>query len=486
MALQTNNGGALYELVARGVKDSYFFEDSTTAANPFSWSYEKYAAVSTETRIIRPYNAAGFSRVLNIDLDVYGDILQEAYIRVKLPSWVPPAYCAAVKRGLVRDASGSGVDLSTIASATAYGYTSAVAYMLFEKIEILQDNITLQEVAGDALYVSSRHTNSYSAHHLTDSLTGVYDETDALKVQRSVDPDREYILELPFIRNFPLVALRGQRFRVRLTLRALEDLVISTDPLKPKPKPWLVPAFAYQTADASGTFTPLPLHELDPPSITIEMTQVYLSNEDREALAGANFLIPYRRYISYNHFNFGPATYASYDASPPTVPAAVVNYDGIYHVDRILHCIRSARSLELNRRTAYDNSGGFFIQFLQSAYGSTVRDQSWGPLVLNKLTQHAHAVYTSEAKFFIQNYGLGAGHTSGRPSALGRRAPAQTYVPPAGLNYSEAVEPNVRLTLEDIQRDFYNNWKVAAYDIVLNATAYYAVEKGRGGLAFLN
>jgi hypothetical protein len=471
MALQTNNGGALYELVARGVKDAYFFEDSASAANPFSWSYEKYAAVSTETRAVRPYNAAGFGRVLNIDLDVYGDILQEAWIHVTLPSWVPPVYRAAVKRGLVRDASGSA----------AYGYTSAVGYMLFEKIEILQDNITLQEVTGDALYVTSRHLNSYSAHHLSDALAGVYDEGDLLSIQRSVDPDREYIIEFPFLRNFPLVALRGQRFRVRLTLRALEDLVICSDLSVPKPAPWAVPAFAWNSVDASGTFVPLALHELAAPTVSIEMTQVYLSNEDREALAGANFLIPYRRYISYNHFNFGPATYASLDAVPPVAPAAVVNYDGIYHVDRILHAVRSARSLEANRRTAYNNvtvSGEFYIAGLQSAYGSTVRDQTWGPLVLNKLTQHAHAEYASAAQFLIQENGFKPSYT--------KRAPSQTYAPPAGLNYSEAMEPNVRVVLNDIQRDYYNDWKVAAYDIILCATAYYAVEKGRGGLAFLN
>ncbi len=475
MALQTNNGGALYELVARGVKDAYFFEDSTTAANPFSWSYEKYAAVSTETRVVRPYNAAGFGRVLNIDLDVYGDILQEAYIQVQLPSWVPPLYYTALRKGLIRDLSGGA----------AYGYTSAIGYMLFEKIEVLQDNITLQEVTGDALYVSSRHLNSYSAHHLADALAGVYDETDPLQIQRSADPARIYTIELPFIRNFPLVALRGQRFRVRLTLRDLEDLVICSDLAVPKPAPWSVPAFAWNTinagVDTSGTFIPLALHALDPPSITIEMTQVYLSNEDREELAGANFLIPYRRYISYNHFNFGPATYASLDALPPVAPAAVVNYDGIYHVDRILHAVRSARSLQANRRTAYNNvtvSGEFYIAGLQSAYGSTVRDQTWGPLVLNKLTQHAHAEYASEAQFLIQAPGF--------PPSFTRRAPAQTYAPPAGLNYSEAVEPNVRVVLNDIERDFYNNWKVASYDIILCASAYYAVEKGRGGLAFLN
>ena len=478
MALQTNNGGALYELVARGVKDAYFFDDSTTATNPVSWSYDKYAAVSTETRTVRPYNAAGFSKVLNIDLDVYGDILQEAWIHIRLPSWVPAVYrAAAVKRGLVRDASGS----SALADATAYGYTSGIGYMLFEKVEVLQDNIILQEVTGDALYVSSRHQQSYSAHHLTDALAGVYDEGDLLQIQRSVDPDRDYIIELPFIRNFPLMALRGQRFRVRLTLRALEDLVICSDLAVPKPAPWSVPAFLWATADASGSFTPLALHELDAPTITIEMTQVYLSNEDREALAGANFLIPYRRYISYNHFNFGPATYASLDNTPPVAPAAVVNYDGIYHVDRILHTVRSARSLEANRRTAYNNvtvSGEFYIAGLQSAYGSTVRDQTWGPLVLNKLTQHAHAEYASAAQFLIQENGFKPSYT--------KRAPAQSYAPPAGLNYSEASEPNVRVVLNDIQRDYYNNWKVAAYDIVLCATAYYAVEKGRGGLAFLN
>ena len=463
MASQVNNGGALYELVARGVKDSYFFADSADSSNAFSWKYEKYPAVQTETRHARPINAAGFGRTVLIDIDQYADILQSASIHVKLPSWIPELYKSYSAKGLVHDASG-----------TTYGYCPGIAYVLFKKIEVLQDNIILQEVTGDALYVASRHSGSWNRHHLMDELAGIYTIDDSLAMQRSADPDRTYIIPLPFIDDFPLVAVRGQRFRVRLTLRDLEEVVVCSNIAVPRPAPWSLPQFTYQTGTGSGTFAPLKRYEMEEPIISLELVQTYLSNTDRDQLAKASYVIPYRRYQSHNTFNFGPATYAPL---PAVNPSTAKNYDGILFIDRILSCMRSARSVQAGRLTTYNNvtvSGENYIQTLQSAYGSTIRDDAWTPLVLNKLVQHAHETYTSAIQLMMQDYGFSAPPLS------------KTYEPPAGLNYSEAVEPNIRVVLEDIEPDFYNGQKISILDMVLCGTAFYAVESGRGGLAFAN
>ena len=479
MSQQTYQGGALYELVARGVKDSYFYEDGAEAVNPFSWKYDKYPAVQTETRVVRPLNASSFGRTILIDLDQYGDILQTASIHIRLPSWIPAPYSQSIKRGLIYPTDNSGA---------AYGYNSGIAYTLFSKIEILQDNIILQEVAGDALYVLSRHKGSWNHHHYSDELAGIYDTTDVLATQRSADYDRTYIIPLPFITDFPLVALRGQRFRVRLTLRDIKDLVVSTDLTQSKPKPWLVPSYTLKTspADPGTSFKPLSLAEMGAPEITIEMVQTYLSNEDRTALSKATYVIPYRRYFSHNTYSLGPLDYAPFDLDPGATPAVFRNYDGLYFVDRIITATRSARDLQANRLTNYNNidvssgeSAGHYIAGIQSAYGSTVRDTTWGPLVWNILAQHAHETYASAIATLIQNYGLSLGS---KPSET-IYPEKQSYNAPAGLNYSEAMEPNLRLILNNIQAD-YNGQKGAALDILLDATGFYAVENGRGGLLF--
>ena len=241
---------------------------------------------------------------------------------------------------------------------------------------------------------------SWNRHHYADEIAGVRAGSsatdDPLAVQRSADPDITYIIPLPFITDFPLTALRGQRFRVRLTLRDIKDIVVCTDPAVSRPAPWSVPQFLRvwtSPTDTSGTaFKPLSLAELDAPTVSIQLVQAYLSNEDRAALSAATYVIPYRRYITHNSYSVGPLTYSTYDATPPTEPAIVRNYDGLYYVDRVYTVVRSERALQRGQRTAYNNltvSGEQYITSLQSAYGSTVRDGPWSALVWNRLAQHA-------------------------------------------------------------------------------------------------
>ena len=48
---QTSSEGALYELLARGVKDTYFIKDERDSTNPFDWRYKQWPSSIPEIRI---------------------------------------------------------------------------------------------------------------------------------------------------------------------------------------------------------------------------------------------------------------------------------------------------------------------------------------------------------------------------------------------------------------------------------------------------
>jgi hypothetical protein len=109
---------------------------------------------------------------------------------------------------------------------------------------------------------------------------------------------------------------------------------------------------------------------MDPPEITIEMVQTYLSNDDRAALAKATYVIPYKRYFSHNKFSLGPLDYAPFDLDTGAAPAVVRNYDGLYFVERIITAVRNTRDIQANRLTTYNNI--HFAGDALSARGITV------------------------------------------------------------------------------------------------------------------
>jgi hypothetical protein len=113
--------GALYESVARGNKDTYFFKDDVNSAlNPFEQRYDHVPPVIHELRRIPPYNGADFGRSSEFEFEVAGDVFTNPTILVDLPSWLPSDYVAAART--VTDASGN-----------TYGYSAGVGYFLFKK-----------------------------------------------------------------------------------------------------------------------------------------------------------------------------------------------------------------------------------------------------------------------------------------------------------------------------------------------------------------
>ncbi len=106
--------GALYELVARGAKDKYFFirdvsgERSGNAAptpeNPFNNFYEPTAPRIPEVRTQQPLNAADFGRSVEFQLETFGDVLTNATVLIDLPAWFDslPVVAAEPSAGSVR------------------------------------------------------------------------------------------------------------------------------------------------------------------------------------------------------------------------------------------------------------------------------------------------------------------------------------------------------------------------------------------------
>ena len=211
--------GALYDLVARGKKDTFFIRDEETSLNIFDARYELGPTFIPELRTIVPRNRVQWGGVCEFEIEKSGDILIEPTLLINLPTWLPAVEAAQNNSTQIFDTN-----------AFTYGYVNGIAYFLFDKIQFYQDNILLQEYSGDALFAQRHMRGSYNSAFLEDALTGVHDGS-VLSIQHAATggPYRLRI-PLPFCQHtdeggLPLCATEKQQYRLRLTLRRLEDLV---------------------------------------------------------------------------------------------------------------------------------------------------------------------------------------------------------------------------------------------------------------------
>ena len=153
--------GGLYEAIARGNKDTFFFEkDPEKAINPFENRYERIPPNIQETRRIPPLNGAEFGRSCEFEFETAGDIFLRPTILIDLPSWYPPTE-AALNPSLL---------FTEEATGNAYGYVNGVGYFMFQKIQIFQDKLLLQELTGDSLFALRASRGSLNSAYMENSL----------------------------------------------------------------------------------------------------------------------------------------------------------------------------------------------------------------------------------------------------------------------------------------------------------------------------
>ena len=462
---QTSAEGSLYELVARGVKDKFFIQDDAKAIHPFDWRYDKYPGVIPEERWTVPLNPSRFSSRCEFEFDLPADVLMEAYIGIVLPSLMPPAI--DVSSGTIVDENGH-----------SYGYVNGSAFFLFERIEIYQDTILLQEVSGDTLYASALTKGSYNQSFMSDVAAGVHDGS-PLSIMRASEPG--YLeLRVPMIgcaepndKGLPLCGLRDQKFRLRLTLRPLEQLIESNGP---HIDPWNH-TFTQTMQSGTTTFKGLARDLIKQPSLTLRTKQLYLSNEIREQLAMETIEIPYIRYFD-NIFNINQLDYNSVQNGGL---GSIVRYlDASYTVERIVTFFRNMADSRLNRLWKFNNNfitDGQYYKSIQLTIAGKVREEAWNSKVWQSVVGNAKEDKTSSKNIAIMNWTRGWRVSDG-PNTLRE--------PTGGVNFTTADRPMLTVILNDTVPDPILGYKQVFMNSSCESWALYKIRNRRGGLEYAN
>lgn len=368
--------GSLLELVARGKKDAFFHANPKTSY--FHSVYRKYAAFTTELHTTVPRNQPEWGKWCEFEIEHRGDLMRNVHLRIELPTWLPPPIAAINGTSRVTDATG-----------ITYGYCNDVGFMMIEKIQLYQDQVLLQELYGEYLDWKLRQAVPLSTVLVMASAIGSRGET-ALDVGRAATPGTLRV-PIPFLGwesvgdpGFPTVALRSQRFRLRILLRSLEAVVVASDG-RLAPKPWSTPLFLQRGPSAAlEPFTPQP-YESVAKGITmmLETTQVYVPCDVQEVLKGGHWFVPYRssQYQSY--------TIQDYQMNAAST--AVANFSLPFSLDftgacsRVFAALQRVGDLKAGRRGTYLRDG---VRTLRLNIANLDRIQQWPAAVFRDATAY--------------------------------------------------------------------------------------------------
>ena len=424
----TTAEGALYELVARGKKDAFFYQDSPSSLFPFDNSYESQAPASSEIRRVPPSTACEFGRTVSFDFDLIGDILRNPTFVINLPSWLPPSIIPSNTKTIVTDMSG-----------ISYGYTQNIAYFLFDSIQFYQDNILIQEFSGDALWATQMSQGNYGHSFLTAALTGHHDGT-PLSIGRNATP-LQLRLSLPIVgcqstedSGFPQRAAQSHKYKLRCKLRRLEDLIESSDG-RMKPFPWNRKFKQVFQDDSVSTFNTIKKEEMPPLDIRLETEQVYLPSEYQEELKNKK-----QKVVFYRHWeNTFTQTNVDYIGVLSGGTSAVKRLlDGCHPSGRLLWFFRSRKAINANQLWKINTGLPYDSYYNRVGLQIAGKDRELlrSPLVWRDITNFAKEEIDTSSEMNTMNWGLGS------------IAPLRFSSQPTGsINFTTADRPTLYIEL---------------------------------------
>ena len=502
-SLQASSGqGALFELVARGMKDKYFVKDAVGSVFPYDASYLSSCPHLAERKTAVPVNGTPFGGTFEVEIDAFGDVMTECALEIDLPSWFPPLPVEA--DGPTMDpALVNGLYPITSTAGESYGYVDGVGYFLFERIQFYQDQILIQEWSGDGLWAKQRTEGSNAQRYLREIRAGssVGDASGATGIrslQWRATPGRvRVVLPLPGMQcpedgGLPLLAMTWQTLRLRITLRRLEDLIVSTDTLSVKPAPWNVPSFHYTLADGMTvySFAPLKREAIGAPHILLSTIQHYVSPEIQQELRNQVIHIPFRRQFE-NRFTFGELDYISLDKGG--VAAVTRRVDGRHPTERIFWFFRTSQAEDHNRlddvRNDYfenhlptetqpytEPSGGFYYR-LKFVIAGRDREALSSGLVWNGMVPWTKDENGGGAATGIGEMRWSLGERFGVLYPAGRQ-------PEGTLNLTTADRPTLYIELANVATNPLLAQRKTEMRVFTEGWNVYEIREGRGRMMF--
>jgi hypothetical protein len=506
---QSSGQGALLELVARGNKDTYFLKDSKESYYPYDASYESSAHHLAERKTMVPINGTSWGNTFEVEIDPYGDVMTECAFEIDLPTWIPdlPLLPASSKSPLYRAKTINGLYPITSSSTDySYGYVNYVGYFLFEKIQFYQDQFLIQEWSGDGLLAKQLTEGSYNSSFLEQVVGGLSETIDTTTnvptvrgLQLRATPGKLRIkLPLPGMQcpgdgGFPFVAMAWQKFRIKATLRKLEDLVVCSDPLIDKQNPafypWNVTQFQYQDGDGNiNTFAPI--IQLGNPTILLSTIQHYVPPRVQEELRSTPIQIPFRRQFE-NDFTFGELDYIPLDKGGTA--AVTRRLDGRHPTERIFWFFRTQNALdrnqldnfynnyfELNPPTAtqpYPIYPGAFFYNMKLVIAGRDRENLHEPFLWQNICQLVKDEKASGLGIGEMRWSTGDNYGTVYP------APRQ---PEGTVNFTTADRPTLYLELANILQNPWLAQRRSEFRVFTEGWDVYDITKGRGRMLFAN
>jgi hypothetical protein len=478
---QTSPDGALFELVARGKKDTFFLSDA--AAAPFNHSYTPTEPHITETRLTVPKTAPAFGRPLEFELETFGDILREATLKIDLPTWLPQLPLIQGQQPTNPQTVNQALLVSEESTGYTYGWTNGIGAFLFESIELLQDKIRILELSGDALFFLQNAESSNSQAFLRQRKIGQHNGTTA-NIAHNATPGTLY-LRLPWPAattnqdpGFPLVAATDQTWRIRLKLRPLDALIETsntseTEIIKADP---FNKTFTYTDLNGNTiTFQSTQRLDLPPPQIQLLTRQSYVRDQFRKAITETRLEYPFRRFFP-NVMTAGELDYAPYNTNPAATAPITRRLEGLHPTGRLLVVFRRQQDLRTARyaqtaNTATTSSGNEFYNQMKLIIAGRDREQLWSPTVWRDVVSYAHDDRypgTHQASF---NFTVGA---------------PTTQAPTGTINFSTADRPNLYIELQDTRPDPQTGQRTTEILAVVESWDTFVFDKGRGYVKFLN
>ena len=491
--------GALFELVARGVKDTYFVKDSEDCFFPYDATYESSVHHLPERKTMVPINGTTFGNTFEVEIDPYADVMTECAFEIELPSWFPllPITVNDAINGVVYKPSIAN-GLYPITSLTnSYGYVNYIGYYLFEKIQFYQDQFLIQEWSGDGLLAKQMGEGSYNTSFLQQNIGGEIDIINPLTnlptdraIQLRATPGHLRIkLPLPGLQSpgdggFPFVAMAWQRFRIKATLRKWEDLIVSSNQsFKPTP---LNKAFT-MTFDDGTLYNFMSLSDFGQPTILLSTIQHYVPPTIQNELRTKPIHIPFRRQFE-NNFSFGELDFIPLDNGGTA--SVTRQLDGRHPTEKIFWFFRTQNSLDSNQLDNFYNNffdynvttatetftepyGNFYYR-MKLVIAGRDRENLLEPFVWQTISQFAKDEKGSDMNIGEMKWTTG--------EKFGRIYPCPRQ-PEGTVNFSTADRPTLYIELANVRPDT-SGQRRAELRVFTEAWNTYEITGGRGRLLF--
>jgi hypothetical protein len=277
-----STGGGLLDLVARGKKDTFF--TSNPKVSFIHSVYKRCGAFTQEIRYTQPRNNPEWGHWTEFEIESIGDIMKNPTLLIDLPSWLPPKQTEQNLTSITTDQDG-----------VQYGYCRNIGINMIEKVQIFSDQIMIQEYWGHWLQLRIAMSKKAPIYGT------MANRTDPKYICHAATPPRLYI-PVPMVGNqanddqgFPIVALKQTKFRIRIFLRKIEEVIEASDK-RINPNPWAKSlqqqTLTHKTIDTTS-FTSLQKYEMKSPIITLETTQIYVPRDVQELLKKTVLSLPF-------------------------------------------------------------------------------------------------------------------------------------------------------------------------------------------------